>query len=189
MVLDELDKRIIENIQRNGRVPLSRISESVGISHVAIKRRLDKLQKNDWVNISLGLNGEKLDLKIAMVTVEVENYGRLEKLLDQFEKCPRMVYLSSFGGSKIVAIIVGENLSTLESVLGTCFLRVKKGVRGSTIDIGRPPRYPKFLPIRIIGKKTKRKTPCGGIECRKCKRFLEEECLGCPTTRYYRGHL
>jgi len=188
-VLDELDKRIIESIQRNGRIPLSRISESVGISHVAIKRRLDKLRENGWISISSGLNGEKLDLKLAMVTAEVENYSILNKLLNQFEKCPRIVYMSSFGGSKIVAIILGENLSTLESVLGTCFLRVRKGVRGSTVDIGSLPKYPKFLPIRIVGKKTKRKTPCGGIECRKCKRFLEEECLGCPTTRYYRGRL
>lgn len=188
-MFDKLDKRIVENIQRNGRISLSRISENVGVSHVAVKRRLDKLREDGWINISSGLNGEKLDVKLAMVTAEVENYSRLNKLLEQFEKCPRTVYLASLGGSKIVAIVLAENLSTLESVLGTCFLRTKKGVRTSTIEIGGPPRYPKFLPVRIVGKKTKKKTPCGGVECKKCKRFLEEECLGCPTTRVYRGHL
>jgi len=187
-VFDELDKRIIENIQRNGRIALSRMSERVGVSHVAIKRRLDKLRKDDWINISSGLNVEKLNLKLEMVTAEIENYARLNTLLDQFEKCPRTVYLSSFGGSKIVAIVLGENLSTLESVLGNCYLRTKKGVRSSTIDIGNPPKYPKFLPIRIVAKKRRRKTPCGE-ECRKCSRFSEEKCVGCPSTKYYKGCL
>ncbi len=188
MVLDELDKKIIENVQRKGRVALSRISENVGVSHVAIKRRLDKLEKNGWVSISAGLNGEKLDLKLATVTAEIENYDRLSGLLEQFESCPRTIHLSSIGGSKILSILVGEDLSTLESVLGTCYLRTREGVRNSSVEIGNPPKYPKFLPIRITGKKMKRKTPCG-TECRKCGRFLEGMCPGCPSTRYYRGSL
>jgi len=188
LVLDELDKKIIENIQRKGRVSLSRISKNVGVSHVAVKRRLDKLEKNDLVNISAALNGEKLDLRLAAVTAEIENYDRLSELLEQFENCPRTIYLASVGGSKILSILVGEDLSTLESVLGTCYLRTKQGVRNSSVEIGNPPKYPKFLPIRITGEKSKRKTPCG-TECRECGRFLEGMCLGCPGTRYYRGTL
>lgn len=188
MALDQLDKRIIERIQRDGRVALSRISETVGVSHVAIKRRLDKLEKNGWIDISTGLSGEKLDLRFATITAEIENYEKLTHILDQYEDCPRMIYLSSTGGSNILAVLAAEDLSTLESILGTCCLRTSEGVRRSSVEIGKPPRYPKFLPIRITGNKLKRKTPCG-LECRKCGRYSEEICLGCPATRYYRGSL
>jgi len=187
-MLDQMDKKIIELVQEDGRIPFSRISEKVGISHVAVKRRLDKLEENGWLSISTGLNGEKLDLKIAVVTAEIENYDRVKELLDQYEECPRTIFLSSIGGSKILAILVAEDLTTLDSVLGTCSLRTKEGVRRSTVEIGVSPRYPLFLPLRIRGEKRKRNSPCGET-CRKCNRLLEEKCLGCPATIYYEGSL
>lgn len=44
--IDELDRKIIETIQMNGRLSNLEISEQVGLSHSSCSRRIAKLEKN-----------------------------------------------------------------------------------------------------------------------------------------------
>lgn len=126
--------------------------------------------------------------KIAVVFVEVENYTRLSELVDMFKDCPRTIFLSALSASNLIAIIVGEDISSLESTVGFCSPRAQKGVRRSDIHIGDLPIYPKFLPIRIHASKDAEIAPCGFL-CEECKQCKENKCLGCPATKFYKGSL
>ncbi|MEM3088639.1 MAG: AsnC family transcriptional regulator [Candidatus Bathyarchaeia archaeon] len=187
-MLDEIDKILISELQKNGRTALSHISKKVGISHVAVRKRLEKLLKEEMVSISADLNMEALGAKIAALVVEVENFTRLKELMNLFRDCPRTVFLSGLSASNLLTIVIGENLSTLESVIGVCSVRVQKGVRRSEVHIGSLPTYPRFLPIRITPRKEAEIAPCGA-KCEGCWSLKNSQCLGCPSTKFYSGPL
>ena len=187
-LLDRIDKVLISELQKDGRIALSHIGKKTGISHVAVRKRLKKLLAESVVNFSVGLNVEALDAKVAAILVEVESSRRLKELMELFKDCPRTVFLSELSASNLLTIIVGENFSTLESVIGVCSLRVQKGIRRSEVHIGSLPIYPRFLPIRIAPQKKGETAPCGS-QCNRCESFKSKQCLGYPATRFYNGPL
>jgi Lrp/AsnC family leucine-responsive transcriptional regulator len=187
-MFDEIDKTIISELQRNGRATLTHMAGKVGISHVAVRKRLEKLLKKEIVDVCACINPEQLNAKIGIVMVEVENYPRLRELMELFKDCPRVLLLSSLSASNLIMVIFGENLSTLESTLGVCSIRVHKGVRRSEVYIGDLPAFPRFLPIRIYTGRKSEMTPCGA-ECETCISYEDGKCYGCPSTIHYNGPL
>ncbi|MEM2942553.1 MAG: AsnC family transcriptional regulator [Candidatus Bathyarchaeia archaeon] len=186
-LLDDIDKVIVSELQKDGRVALASIAKKIGVSHVAIHKRLERLIDKGVVKVSACLNVDRLDSKIAAILVEVENSRRLNELTELFKECPRTVLLSQLSATNLLTVVVGEDFSTLESVIGVCSLRVQKGVRRSEVYIGKLPDYPRFLPIRIAAEQ-KECSPCG-VLCSKCDSFKDKECLGCPATKSYNGPL
>jgi hypothetical protein len=140
------------------------------------------------LSISANLNLEELNAKTATVTVEVENYTRLKELMDIYKDCPRTVFLAPLSASNLITIIIGEDYSTLKNVVGVCSLRAQKGIRSSEVHIGDLPAYPKYLPIRITSQRSSLTAPCGAV-CNLCESFKKNECMGCPSTKYYHGPL
>lgn len=187
-MLDKPDKQIISELQRNGRATLSRIGEKVGMSYVAVGKRLNKLLKKRLVNVSAGVNANKLGMRIAVINAEVENYPRLLELVTLFKECPRVVFLLALSASNILSIMACEDMSTLESVVGVCSVRVHRGVRRSDVYVGGPSAYPAFLPLRVAMDRKVEVAPCGA-RCGECKSFQSNECVGCPATKFYRGSL
>jgi len=187
-LFDEIDKVIVSELQKDARISLVSIGKKVGISHVAVRKRLDNLLRDDLLKVSAGINAEALGGRIAVITVEVENYSRLRELIELFQHCPRVIFLFSLSASNLMAAFFGENLSTLESTIGACSLRVHKGVRRSDVQIGEAPAYPKFLPLRVQTKRDEETAPCG-ISCASCERFESKKCFGCPATKFYNGPL
>jgi DNA-binding Lrp family transcriptional regulator len=187
-MIDGVDRIIISELQKDGRTPLVDIAKKVGISHVAVRKRLIRLKEQKKINISVGINAETLDSKIAVITAEVSNYPRLQELIGLFQGCPRVILLSALTASNLMAVIFGENMSTLESVIGVCSIRVQKGVRRSDVQIGELPAYPKYIPVRISSNKAAKVAPCK-VSCSECERFKGKMCFGCPATRFYNGPL
>jgi DNA-binding Lrp family transcriptional regulator len=186
--MDEVDKKIISILQENGRASLSSIGKELGMSHVAIIRRLKRLSER-LVNVSAGLNAEYLGFRIAIVNAEVESPERLRELADRFSKCPRIVFLTTTTGAyNLMTIMIAEDGDTLNAIVEVCSARAQKGIRRSEATIGEAPIIPKYLPIKIVAAKEDEDAPCR-INCGKCLRYQEKKCLGCPSTKYYRGLL
>jgi len=187
-MLDDVDKILISELQKDGRKPLSQIAKKLGVSHVAVRKRLKNLLDKGFISVTANLNLEALNAKAATVTVEVENYIRLKELMGMFKDCPRTVFLAPLTGSNLITVIVGEDSSTLENVIGVCSVRAQKGIRRSEVYVGNLPAYPKYLPIRIAGRHVSQTAPCGA-RCDRCESFKTEECVGCPSTKFYNGPL
>jgi DNA-binding Lrp family transcriptional regulator len=175
-------------LQKDGRTSLVSIGKKTGISHVAVRKRLGKLLNDELLKVSAGINMESLGGRVAVITVEVENYPRLKQLVGLFQDCPRVIFLSALSASNLMAVFYGEDLSTLESTIGACSLRVHKGIRRSDVQIGEAPAYPKFLPLRVQSERDKETAPCG-ISCVSCERLESKKCSGCPATKFYKGPL
>jgi len=184
--MDDVDEKIISVLQEDGRASLSSIGKELGLSHVAIRRRLKKLCER-LVKVSAGLNAEYLGFRLAIVNAEVETSERLRELVEVFSKCPRIVFLTTTTGAyNLMTIMVAEDADTLNAIVEVCSARAQRGIRRSEVTIAETPAVPEYLPIKVIAAKEDEDAPCG-INCGKCVRYQEKKCLGCPATKYYRG--
>jgi DNA-binding Lrp family transcriptional regulator len=189
--LDEIDKKIIAQLQENGRTTLEELSKSIGFTSMGTKKRLDRLLKNGTIKVSALINPDALKLHPAIVMLEMESAEAMQELLKRFEECPRVVQIfKTVGGYNLIALVVAETQETLESIsMEKCSLRCSKGIRRSEFYPVSDTYFSPFLQIRgNLASKEKKVTPCK-IVCVPCNRYETQKCVGCPTMSNYKGSL
>jgi DNA-binding Lrp family transcriptional regulator len=188
--MDEKDRKIISILQNNGRETLSKVAREVGLSNMGAKKRIDKLIDKDVIRVKALINTEKLDIKLAIIAMELESSSALEKMLERFKECPRVVrFFVTTGSYNLFAIVFAEDYYTLESIsLEKCSLRSQEGVRRFEFYPVQEIHYDPFLDLKVVPEKTLEYAPCG-VYCGDCRRYLDNRCLGCLATRFYRGKL
>jgi DNA-binding Lrp family transcriptional regulator len=189
--MDEVDRKIISQLQLDGRTTLEKLAEITGLSNTGVKKRMTKFVKEGLMKVSVLIDVKRLNLQAAIVLIEVENSEALNNLIKRFSNCPRVVNLfTTLGGYNLVALVVAEDRNTLESIsIEKCSLRSSKGIRRSEFQPINDIYYSSLMPIRenLTHKETTR-TPCS-VDCRDCARYEAQKCVGCPTASYYRGTL
>ncbi|MGY5872153.1 MAG: Lrp/AsnC family transcriptional regulator [Candidatus Thorarchaeota archaeon] len=188
--MDNTDKKLISILQENGRTSLSEIGKHLGMSHVAVSKRLDKLVKADLVKITACINSEDMDTKILFMGLETENMNVTERIQKKYENCPRLLMFAPVTGRfNLFAMMIAEDTWSLESISGTCSMRTEPGVRKSESWFGNAPILPKYLQLDLAPALTgTTKGPCK-MDCETCKRYSMNKCVGCPNTTTYKGTL
>lgn len=188
--MDDIDKRLISKLQKDGRTSLSEIGSELNMSHVAVSKRLDKLIKADLVKISAGINSESLDVKVLFLGLETENMDVAERIKKKYSHCPRLLMFAPVTGTyNLFAMMIAEDTWSLESILGTCSMRTEPGIRKSETWFGNAPLIPKYLQLDLAPNQTGTTRGTCKIDCEKCNRYLVNKCVGCPTTSSYKGNL
>ena len=189
--MDDIDRKIISQLQQDGRMTLEELAKTAGFTSMGIKKRLQKLLSQDAIKVSAMLNPFSFKLSPAIVLLEMENAEAMQKLLDRFEECPRVVHIfKTIGGYNLIALVVAEDQDTLESIsMEKCSLRSSTGIRRSEFYPIGDIYFSPFLPVREhLTHKERTVAPCD-VDCRPCARYKTKKCVGCPTTSYYRGTL
>ena len=189
--MDEIDKKIITQLQADGRTTLEELSKTTGFTSMGTKKRLGKLVKNGTIKISALINPSALKLHPAIVMLEMESAEAMQDLLNRFEECPRVVQIfKTVGGYNLIALVVAETQETLESIsMEKCSLRCSKGIRRSEFYPVSDTYFSPFLQIReYLAHKEKKVTPCN-VDCDPCNRYETQKCVGCPATNHYKGTL
>ena len=189
--MDEIDKKIITQLQADGRTTLQELGKSIGFTSMGTKKRLERLLKKGIIKVSALINPSALKLYPAIVMLEMESAEAMQGLLSRFEECPRVVQIfKTVGGYNLIALVVAETQETLESIsMEKCSLRCSKGIRRSEFYPVSETYFSPFLQIREeLAHKEKKVTPCN-VDCDPCNRYETQKCVGCPTTTYYRGSL
>jgi len=189
--MDKIDWTLIKQLRSDGRKTFKELGESIGFTSLGAKKRIEKLLKKNIIHISALVNTDALDLRLALILLEIENAETMRKIIDRYSKCPRVInFFTTMGGYNLIALVMAEDQATLESEsMEKCALRSGEGIRRSEFYlIGRVHHYP-FLPLKADALKEKGDvTPCG-VQCKECPSFQDEKCFGCPTLSYYRGPL
>jgi Lrp/AsnC family leucine-responsive transcriptional regulator len=189
--IDEVDKKIITQLQADGRTTLQDLAKSVGFTSMGTKKRLERLLKKGIIKVSALINPSALKLHPAIVMLEMESAEAMQELLDRFEECPRVVQMfKTVGGYNLIALVVAETQETLESIsMEKCSLRCSRGIRRSEFYPVSETYFSPFLQIREnLAHKEKKVTPCN-VDCNPCNRYETKKCVGCPTTTNYKGSL
>jgi len=189
--MDKIDWKLISQLRSVGRRTFKEFGETIGFTSLGAKKRIEKLLKKNIIHISALVNTDALDLRLALILLEIESAETMRKIIDRYSKCPRVInFFTTMGGYNLIALVMAEDQATLESEsMEKCALRSGEGIRRSEFYlIGRVHHYP-FLPLKADALKEKGDiTPCG-VQCKDCPSFQDEKCVGCPTLSYYRGPL
>jgi len=189
--MDDIDKKIISQLQADGRMTLHELAKCIGFTSMGTKKRLERLIKKGTIKVSALVNPNALKLHPAIVMLEMENAEATQELLNRFEQCPRIVQIfKTVGGYNLIALVVAETEETLESIsTEKCSLRCSKGIRRSEFYPVSETYFSPFLQIREqLAHKEKKVAPCN-VNCEPCNRYELQKCVGCPTTERYRGTL
>jgi len=189
--LDEVDRKIISQLQLNGRTTFEELGNLVGYTSMGAKKRVDRLLKTGVIKVSANLNTTSLNLFSAIVLLEMQSAEAMNELIKRFEYCPRVVHIfTTLGGYNIIALVVAEDQDTLESIsMEKCSLRSGEGIRRSEFyPIGSIQYSPLLMVREYLTHKERTIAPCG-VDCKPCPRYQSQKCVGCPTTQYYKGPL
>ena len=86
MRIDSIDKKILEELQKNSSQPLSELSKKVGLSNTPCWNRIKKLEEDKIIKSkSIILDNKKINLPITVfLSISIQNHT--ENWLKNFEK-------------------------------------------------------------------------------------------------------
>lgn len=191
MTLDDIDWKLITELQANGRKTFKELGEKIGYTSLGAKKRVQKLLKKEIINISALVNTDALNMCLALIMLEIENAEAMRKIIERYSRCPRVINVfTTMGGYNLIALVMAEDQTTLESEsMERCALRSGEGIRRSEFYLVGRVHHTPFLPLKTGLLRDKNDvTPCG-VKCDSCPSFKDNKCVGCPTLSYYRGPL
>lgn len=98
MTLDATSKKIIEQLQEDGRRPYSTIGRAVGLSEAAVRQRVQRLVETGVVQIVAVTDPLQVGFaRQAMIGIQAD--GDLETLADRLAALPEVDYVVVTAGS------------------------------------------------------------------------------------------
>jgi len=127
-ILDATSKKIIEQLQEDGRRPYSTIGRAVGLSEAAVRQRVQRLVESGVVQIVAVTDPVQVGFsRQAMIGIQAD--GDLEALADRLADIPEVDYVVITAGSFDVLVeVVCEDDEHLLHVLSDT-IRTMTGVR------------------------------------------------------------
>ena len=105
VVIDDTDKALIEALQRDGRMPYTKLAERVGLSEAAVRQRVQRLIESGVTQIVAVTDPMTLGFRrIAMIGLNVE--GDTRAVADAIAKIPDVDYVVLVSGSFDVLVEV-----------------------------------------------------------------------------------
>ncbi|MEE9389474.1 MAG: Lrp/AsnC family transcriptional regulator [Paracoccaceae bacterium] len=84
--LDSIDRRILEVLQKDGRITNAELSENVNLSPSACHRRVHGLEKSGYIKDYVALLDPRAMGRPATVFVEITLSGQADEVLEAFER-------------------------------------------------------------------------------------------------------
>ena len=179
--LDELDLKIVSELQKDGRISITEIAENVGSSRPTVTNRVKQLLEDRSVIIEAGLNLAAAGYKMACVGLEVRNEETRKHVEHILKSCPRVLNIFRTPEKANIHIAVwGEEDQTINSTIES-FRDLHDVAIVYTHYLGTPIHGD--IGIKIIPA-DEEMTPCGKV-CSDCHRFKNKWCLGCPISVDY----
>jgi Lrp/AsnC family transcriptional regulator for asnA, asnC and gidA len=115
--IDDVDRRIIEALQRDGRRPYGSIAKDIGVSEAAVRRRVQRLRDNDIMQVVAVTDPLKLGFaREALVGIRV--HGDVRIVADKLAAIDECNYVVMCAGSfDILAELVAASDDALVHLL------------------------------------------------------------------------
>jgi Lrp/AsnC family transcriptional regulator for asnA, asnC and gidA len=118
-VLDEVSKKIIEQLQEDGRRPYATIGKAIGLSEAAVRQRVQKLVDSGVVQIVAVTDPMQIGFaRQALIAISVS--GAIETVADALAKIDEVDYVVITAGSfDLMAEVVVEDDAHLLDLLSS----------------------------------------------------------------------
>ena len=137
MALDDTDLSITKLLRQNPRMPYTQIADTLGISRVTVKHRMDRMISKELLILSARSNIRNQGGKMAMLGLEVKSEADWEECLIKLNSLPWVLMgFKAMGKSNLRVMIYGETDEILER----------------NIDDFRYYHCVNFIEVEILGK-------------------------------------
>ncbi len=137
MALDDTNLSITKLLRQDPRMPYTKIADTLGISRVTVKHRIDKMLSNDLLILSARTNLRNQGGKMAMLGLEVKSEADWEECMVKLNSLPWVLMgFKAMGKSNLRVLIYGETDEILER----------------NIDDFRYYHCVNFIEVEILGK-------------------------------------
>jgi len=131
--LDAIDCQMIELLQKDGRISNTEIAKQVGISEATVRTRLNRLIREEYIQIVAVSNPIKLGFKIVgtiRIYVEIK---KMEKIIRELKKLkPLWFIVQTTGGTGIDTEFVVKSIDELNELVFEKINRIDGIIRTET---------------------------------------------------------
>jgi len=182
--LDEIDRKIVSLLIENPEMSQTAIAKSLKMSQPAIYARINRLKNGGTLGRLAGINLKNTKLYTAKVEMATKDPW---KVLEFFKNCPMYLnVLITSGRHNLCLFFVSEKLQAIESCINH-HIRNNPNVIDVEFNVVITSAKDLIAPIKLWHEKGE-VSPCGK-HCTKQPCYASGNCLGCPTTIFYKGSL
>ena len=117
--IDQIDKNIIEIIQREPMLTHTEIAKKVNRSQPTIGMRIRKLEEAGVLKFQAGINVKTMDLILARVEIQTLNP---DDTIDLVKNCPYMLNAFRLSGmSNLSVLIISDKLTHIDEIVNHHF--------------------------------------------------------------------
>ncbi|MCW2952738.1 MAG: transcriptional regulator, AsnC family [Conexibacter sp.] len=115
--LDDVDRLIVGELQRDGRMPYSRLGPAVGLSEAAARQRVQRLLDRGVMQVVAVTDPLQLGSRV-MAMVAVRTTGDMRRVADELSALDESIYVVATAGSfDLLAEVVCDDHEHLLRVL------------------------------------------------------------------------
>ncbi len=119
LTLDDIDKRIVEFIQKEPTSTYTQIAKKVHRSQPTVGIRIKKLEESGVLQFQAGLNSKNINLYLAKVELQTSN---TKLILNIIKSCPYMIHGYRISGITNFIIIIGSfSLKNIDKIVNYHF--------------------------------------------------------------------
>lgn len=181
--IDDLDLKIVLQLQENGRATITELAEKVGSSRPTVTNRLKRLIDKGIVIVTGGVNMSKFGYKMACIGLEVKSSETRAEFEEGLTHCPRVINMfRTTDKANLHLALWGEDDKALHST-------VEAMREAPNVDVvyahylGTPIHG--VIPVKVYSKEGGM-PPCEK-NCTECHRYENVWCPGCPISSAYRN--
>tara|TARA_Y100000741_G_scaffold338973_1_gene299489 strand:- start:151 stop:597 length:447 start_codon:yes stop_codon:yes gene_type:complete len=119
-MLDEIDIKILRNLQKDGRETASKIAEKLNLTVPTITERIKRLQESSVINgFQAIIDPKSVSLDVsAVITVISSSSSNYQKVIDNAVNCPEIIKcFSTTGMGSLLLWVSTKNSQSLEELL------------------------------------------------------------------------
>ncbi|MGA9139478.1 MAG: Lrp/AsnC family transcriptional regulator [Methanocella sp.] len=182
MDLDDKDRKIISMFEEDPGASQTDIAQKVSLSQPTVGARIQKLRQSGALETAAGMDLKKVGLNLAKVDLTTRDSI---DIISQFKSCPYFLNgMIVSGRENLCMFFVAEDIATIESIVDR-HLRSNPSVASVNLGIVISQVYDMAQPVKMALEKADI-AHCGS-DCATCQYYLNNQCLGCPATKFYKG--
>ncbi|NLE03464.1 MAG: Lrp/AsnC family transcriptional regulator [Crenarchaeota archaeon] len=118
--IDDIDKKIIEKLAENGRMPFRKLAQEIQVSNDTVIRRYEKLKKINAIKVMIQVNPTKLGYQSqAIFKIILTNHSKLADVVEKLSEIPDVVHVIKINGDYDLEVMLWvrsfEHLFEVES--------------------------------------------------------------------------
>lgn len=116
--IDQTDCKIIELLQKDGRMPNTMIAKKLGVSEATVRSRLNRLTKEEYIQIVAVSNPLKLGFEVVgmlKIDVDIKKMDAVSKELSKIDQIWLITHAT--GSSDIYAEFNAKSIGELNDII------------------------------------------------------------------------